>query len=78
MKRFIAREIYRHLVDPRPAVRTDDLRARRHALKQPQRVVADALNTPLAAISRLERGTSHDADIATRYRNWIHQQEAVS
>lgn len=75
LKRFIAREIYRHLQNPRPAVRTDDLRTRRQKLKQPLRVPAEALGTYINAISRLERGTSHDPELATRYRNWIQEQE---
>lgn len=75
LKRAIARQIYRHLVNPQPAVRTDDLRTRRQAIRRPMREVADALDTPIMAISCLERGTNHDADLATRYRNWLHQQE---
>lgn len=78
LKRFVAREIYRHLVHPQPAVRTDDLRARRKATGQPLRVVADALGTHIMSISCLERGTKHDADLAQRYRTWIQQQEAAS
>lgn len=77
LKRYIAREIYQHLVNPQPAVRTDDLRARRETISQPLRVVADAINAPLMAISRLERGTNHDPDLATRYRNWIQEQETA-
>ena len=75
LKRAIARQIYRHLVNPQPAIRTDDLRTRRQAIRRPMREVADALDTPIMAISCLERGTNHDADLATRYRNWLHQQE---
>ena len=75
LKRAIAREIHHHLVNPKPAVRTDDLRARRQAIHQPMRVVAEAINAPVMAVSRLERGTNHDAELATRYRNWLHQQE---
>ncbi len=78
LKRFIARQSYRHLVDPRPAIRTDDLRARRQAIKRPLREVADALNTQIMAISCLERGTNHNADLATRYRNWLQQQETAA
>lgn len=75
LKRAIARQIYRHLVNPQPAVRTDDLRARRQAIKRPMREVADALGAALMSISCLERGTNHDADLATRYRDWLQQQE---
>lgn len=75
LKRAIAREIHHHLVNPKPAVRTDDLRARRQAIHQPMRVVAEGINAPVMAVSRLERGTNHDAELATRYRNWLQQQE---
>ncbi len=78
LKRAIARQIYRHLVNPQPAVRTDDLRARRQAIHQPLRVVADGINAPVMAVSRLERGTNHDAELATAYRNWLQQQETAS
>jgi transposase len=78
LKRYLAREIYTHLVNPKPAVQTDDLRARRQAVKQPMRVVADALNANIMAISCLERGANHDRDLATRYRDWVQQQEAAS
>lgn len=78
LKRYIAREIYHHLVSPRPAIRTDDLRARRKKIKQPMHAVATALDTQIMAISRLERGANHDAALATRYRAWIQQQEAAS
>ena len=33
---------------------------------------------PVMAISRLERGTNHDPNLATRYRHWIEQQETAS
>ena len=75
LKRAIARQIYRHLVNPQPAIQTDDLRARRQAIKRPLREVADALATRTTAISSLERGTNHDADLAARYRDWLQQQE---
>jgi transposase len=78
LKRFIAREIYHHLVNPKPAIQTDDLRTRRKAIHQPMRIVAEAVNASLMEISRLERGTNHDRDLATRYRTWIQQQEAAS
>ena len=78
LKRFVAREIYRHLIDPQPAVQTDDLRARRQATGLPMRSVADALGAAIMSISCLERGTNHDRDLALRYRTWIQQQEAAS
>jgi transposase len=78
LKRFIAREIYSHLVNPKPAIQTDDLRARRTSIGHPMRVVATAVGASLVEISRLERGINHDAALALRYRAWITQQEAAS
>lgn len=76
LKRYIAREIYHHLVNPQPGVRTDDLRTQRQTLNQPIRVVSEAIGATIMAISRLERGTNHDPDLATRYRAWLQQQNA--
>lgn len=78
LKRYVAREIYSHLVNPKPAVRTDDLRARRKAIRQPMRLVATALGSSIIEISRMERGTNHNPDLAHRYRHWLHDQEAAS
>lgn len=78
LKRFVAREIHGHLIHPKPAVQTDDLRARRQAIGQPLRTVADALGAHIMSISCLERGTNHDRDLAQRYRSWIQQQEVAS
>ncbi len=78
LKRFIAREIYSHLVNPKPAIQTDDLRARRTSIGHPMRIVAVAVGASLVEISRLERGINHDPNLALRYRDWITQQEAAS
>ena len=78
LKRFVGREIHGHLVHPRPAVQTDDLRARRRAIHQPMRLVAIAVGAHLMDISRLERGTNHDPDLAQRYRDWLSQEELAS
>ena len=78
LKRFIAREIYSHLVNPKPAIQTDDLRARRTSTGHPMRIVAVAVGASLVEISRLERGINHDPNLALRYRDWITQQEAAS
>ena len=77
LKRYIAREIYSHLVNPRPAEITDDLRPRRTALNIPIRVVALAVGENVMTISRLERGLGHDAELTRRYHTWITQQEAA-
>ena len=70
LKRFIAREIYHHLVHPVPAVRTDDLRARRQQLHLPLRVPAAELGITEITISRLERGLDVTARHVQRYQTW--------
>lgn len=75
LKRYVAREIYHHLANPKPAVQTGDLRARRTAMALPMRAVADAVGVTIMTISRLERGLIHDTELAHRYRHWIAQAE---
>ena len=77
LKRYIAREIYNHLVNPKPAEITDDLRPRRTAMNIPMRVVAQAVGANIMTISRLERGIVHDINLTRRYRTWITAQEAA-
>ena len=77
LKRYVAREVYSHLVNPRPAEITDDLRPRRTALNIPIRVVALAVGENAMTISRLERGLGHDAELTRRYHTWITAQEAA-
>ena len=77
LKRYVAREIYSHLVNPRPAEITDDLRPRRTALNIPMRVVALAVGENAMTISRLERGLGHDAELTRRYHTWITEQETA-
>jgi hypothetical protein len=35
------------------------------------KAVADHFNRPIYAIARLERGTVHDTNLATRYHAWL-------
>ncbi|WP_349361780.1 transposase [Paenarthrobacter sp. PH39-S1] len=74
LKRYVAREIYRVLRNPRPASVTNDLRPRRLALHLTQVQAARELGTWPTAISRIERGKSRDQDAIARYRNWLDQQ----
>lgn len=75
LKRYVAREIYRHLTNPQPAVQITDLRARRTAMALPLRTVAAAVGTHIMTMSRLERGLIHDTELANRYRTWLNQAE---
>ncbi|WP_035780181.1 IS110 family transposase [Arthrobacter sp. H14] len=78
LKRYVAREIYRCLRNPRPAPATNDLRPRRRALGLSQVRVARELGTWPSAISRLERSQSRDPDLSSRYREWLEEQPKIS
>lgn len=74
LKRYVAREIFRVLKNPKPTPQTNDLRPLRLALGLTQVAAATALGTWPTAISRIERGKSRDRDTATRYREWLKTQ----
>jgi transposase len=74
LKRYVAREIYRVLRNPRPAPLVNDLRPRRLALHLTQAQAAGDLGVWTTAISRIERGKSRDEELITEYRNWLDQQ----
>lgn len=78
LKRYVSREIYRVLRNPRPGPATNDLRPRRHALGLTQVTAAQQLGTWPTAISRLERAQSHDHDLISRYRQWLTEQSQIS
>ena len=71
LKRYVAREIFRVMKNPRPAPLTNDLRPLRLALGLTQAMAAAALGTWPTAISRIERGKSRDRDAVSQYRNWL-------
>lgn len=74
LKRYVAREIYRVMKNPRPAPRTNDLRPLRLALGLTLTLAAQSLGTWPTSISRIERGTSRDLNTAGRYRVWLEEQ----
>jgi transposase len=76
LKRYVAREVHHLLLHPEPVATADALRSRRTALGLTQRAVADAVGAHAMAISRLERGLSHDRGLILRYHTWIGQLEA--
>lgn len=78
LKRYVSREIYRVLRNPRPAPVVNDLRPRRQALGYTQVAVAQQLATWLTEISRVERGKSRDLDLISRYRQWLDEQPRIS
>lgn len=71
LKRYVAREMYRHLTDPAVVPLGSDLRAARLAAGLSLQVVADALGTWPTRISSLERSLKHDTALSLRYTNWL-------
>ena len=71
LKRYVAREIYRLLVDPQPVASAADLRAWREALGISQHKAAAALGVAYVTISRFERETSRSNELALRYEEWL-------
>jgi transposase len=74
LKRYVAREVYRHLVDPQPVPVGADLRAARLDAGVSLQLVADELGTSIPQISRLERALVHDSALARRYEQWLSER----
>ena len=78
LKRYVAREIFHVMQNPRPAPLTNDLRTLRLELGLTQVIVAAALGTWPATISRIEHGKSRDREAIARYRTWVEEQAQES
>ena len=78
LKRYITREIYRVLQNPRLGLLTNDLRPRCLALHFTQTAVALELSAWPKAISRIERGATQDRVLSERYRTWLSEQPKIS
>ena len=74
LKRHVAREVYRHLVQPEPVPVGADLRAARLAAGISLKTVASALGSWPTRISQLERGITHNTELARRYVRWLDSQ----
>ena len=73
LKRHIAREIYRLLVDPPAVPDVDDLKAARKEMRISIKTAAAELGTYPMRISRLERRVQSDTDLAIRYEHWLEE-----
>ncbi|MGP5197380.1 IS110 family transposase [Arthrobacter rhombi] len=71
LKRYVAREIYRVLQNPRLAPLTNDLQPHRIALGLTMTEAAMDLGVWPTTILRIERGQMRDHDAIERYRDWI-------
>lgn len=77
LKRYVSREAYERLLHPEPAVGQQALRPRRLSLGLPMRAAAEHLCRPINATARLERGTTHDPELARRSNDWLTEQGAA-
>lgn len=71
LKRHVAREVFRLIVDPKPSLSGTTLRARREALGVSQPKAAAALGVAIMDISRFEREKTHSTELGLRYEEWI-------
>ncbi len=71
LQRYVARELHTLLVDNHTVITGTDLRQRRQQAQLTLDDAADALDTWPIAISRLERGLTHNTDLASRYHAWL-------
>lgn len=77
LKRHVAREVFRLLTNP-PAIPVgSELRTARLDAGITLATVAEVLGTWPTRISELERGLTHDADLARRYQLWLRPGEAA-
>lgn len=71
LKRYVADEMFTHIVHPVPVPTVDDLRPRRQERGLSLTNAAQALHVWPATISQIERGERRDDDLADRYREWL-------
>jgi len=71
LMRYIAREMFRLVVNPPAVPSGPDLRSIRTAAKITLPQVAEALGTHPTRISELERGKRHNNDLATKHDAWL-------
>lgn len=77
LKRYVAREVFQQLQHPEPVIDRCELRRRRQDLSLPIRIAAEYFHRPINAIARLERGEINDPELASRYNDWLTEQEAA-
>lgn len=75
LMRYIAREIYQLVTNPPNIPDNQQLRTDRKTLDITLAQAAEALTSHATQLSKLERGTRPDNDLAHRYRTWLNQQQ---
>jgi transposase len=79
LKRYIAREVHRTLTNPPPlAPRGHQVRALRTEASLSLRQVAEAFDTNINRLSRIERGLTRDPDLQTRIHAWLSDLDTQS
>ena len=73
LKRYVAREIFRLLVDPKEVTNGADLRRLRHEHGITLTQVASALGTTTSKVSNIERSIYHDTNFTERYLAWLNE-----
>jgi len=71
LQRYVAREIHSLLVKDHVVITGAELRAQRVRTNKSLAQAAEAMNTCAIAMSRLERGITHNTEMATRYHTWL-------
>lgn len=71
LKRYVARELYRQIMNPAPAPTIADLRPLRRELGLTLQNAAEHLNQWPSYLSRLERGQTRNDNLIVQYRRWL-------
>lgn len=72
LKRFVAREVYRAIVDPHGPIPTGaELRALRHERNISLVDAAKGAQVSYPQLSQIERGITHNTNIATHVHTWL-------
>jgi hypothetical protein len=71
LKRAIAREVFRSLTRDLAPPQLADLRPLRQSKNITLTAAAAAMHTYITKITRTEKGTFPDYDLAQRYRTWL-------
>lgn len=78
LKRYVARELYRQIMNPAPAPLISDLRPRRKQMGLTLQNAAEHLNQWPSYLSRLERGQTRNDILVGDYRQWLTEQERLA
>jgi transposase len=73
LKRYVAREVFRLLVEPKEVINGADLRQLRNQHGFTLTYVALALGTSTSKVSNIERSIYHDTAFTERYLEWLNE-----